>query len=358
MDKPGLLVAGELPPEDLAPPHERFTPLLYCAAPDPKAFLAEHGPRVRFVATKGETGAGAEPMAALPRLEIVACYGVGVDAIDLGHARARGIRVTNTSDVLTEGVAGMAWALLLAVARRIPAGDAWVRDGSWAAKGPAPLTTRVWGKRLGTVGLGRVGRAVARRAEAFRTAIAYGGRTPWPDVPYAYHPTPAALAAAVDTLVVCAAGGAATRGLVDRAAIEALGPGAILVNVTRGTVLDEAALLEALQARRIAAGLGVFLNEPAIDPAFAALPNVVLSPHNASGTVETRRAMGAAPRDGRADAREPGGAARRPPTADPGGLTRGRPRARACAAQKGRIVSSTSCPQRGRCTSESVPRPP
>jgi lactate dehydrogenase-like 2-hydroxyacid dehydrogenase len=297
MDKPELLVAGELPPEDLAPLHGRFTPLLYYAAPDPEAFLAEHGPRIRFIATKGEIGASATLMAALPKLGIVACYGVGVDAIDLDHARARGIRVTNTPDVLTEDVADMAWALLLATARRIPAGEAWLRDGSWAKKGPAPLTTRVWGKRLGIVGLGKVGRAVARRAEGFRMQIAYSGRTPKPDVAYAYHATPASLAAAVDMLVVCAAGGAGTRGLVDRAAIEALRPGAILVNVTRGTVVDELALIAALKAGRIAAGLDVFEGEPAIDPVFATLPNVVLSPHNASGTVETRRAIGALMRE-------------------------------------------------------------
>jgi D-3-phosphoglycerate dehydrogenase len=218
---------------------------------------------------------------------------VGVDAIDLAAARARGIAVTNTPDVLTEEVADMAFALLLATARAIPEGDAYVRSGAWAKQGPMRLATRVWGKRIGIVGLGRIGRAIARRAEGFGMAIAYSGRAR-KDVPYAFHPTPAALAPGVDILVVSAAGGAATAGLVDRAAIEALTPGAIFVNVSRGSVVDEAALIAALRSGRIAAaGLDVFHNEPAIDPVFAAFPHVVLSPHQASGTVETRKDMGA-----------------------------------------------------------------
>jgi D-3-phosphoglycerate dehydrogenase len=186
----------------------------------------------------------------------------------------------------------MAIGLLLAAARRIPAGDAWVRDGSWKTKGSMPLTTRVWGKRLGIVGLGRIGSAIARRAAAFGMPIAYSARQR-KDVPYEWYPTPAALAPHVDVLMVSAAGGATTKGLVDRAAIEALQPGAIFCNVSRGTVVDEAALLDALRAGRIgAAGLDVFLNEPDIDPAFLSFDNVVLQPHAASGTVETRKDMG------------------------------------------------------------------
>ena len=229
---------------------------------------------------------------ALPRTEIIACYGVGYDLIDVPAAKARGIRVTNTPDVLTEEVADMAIGLLLSAARRIPAGDAWVRDGSWARKGSFPLTTRVWGRSIGIVGLGRIGGAIARRAAAFGMRIAYSARQK-KDVPYAWYPTPAALAPHVDVLMVAAAGGPSTKGLVDRAAIEALQPGAIFCNVSRGTVVDEAALLDALRAGRIgAAGLDVFLDEPNIDPAFLAFDNVVLQPHAASGTVETRKDMG------------------------------------------------------------------
>lgn len=292
-DKPGLLVVGELPDWDLEALSRRFTLHLLYKAPDRAALLREHGPSIRAISTKGEIGADGILMDACPNCEIIACYGVGVDAIDLAAARARGIPVTNTPDVLTEEVADLAIGLLLAAARRIPAGDAWVRSGSWARQGPMPLTTRVYGRRLGIVGLGRIGKAIARRAEGFGMPISYSARERKPEVPYTWYPTPAALAAQVDTLVVSAAGGAATRGLVDRAAIKALPQGAIFVNVARGTVVDEAALLDALRSGRLAAaGLDVFLNEPNIDPAFLDLPHVVLQPHAASGTVETRKAMG------------------------------------------------------------------
>jgi lactate dehydrogenase-like 2-hydroxyacid dehydrogenase len=297
MDKPGLLVVGVLPEWDLEALSRRFTLHLLYEAPDRAAFLAQHGPAIRAIATKGELGADAALMDACPGARIIACYGVGVDAIDLAAARARGIAVTNTPGVLTEEVADMAFALLLAAARAIPEGDAHVRSGAWARQGPMRLTTRVWGKRLGIVGLGRIGQAIARRAEGFGMSIAYSGRTR-KDVPYAFHPTPADLAPHVEILVVSAAGGAATAGLVDRRAIEALPPGALFVNVSRGSVVDEAALIAALQSGRIAAaGLDVFRNEPAIDPVFATLPNVVLSPHQASATVETRKAMGALMRE-------------------------------------------------------------
>ncbi len=297
MDKPGLLVVGVLPDWDLVALAERFTLHLLYEAPNREDFLAQHGPSIRAIATKGELGADAAMMDACPDATIIACYGVGVDAIDLAAARARGIAVTNTPDVLTEEVADMAFALLLATARGIPEGDAHVRTGIWAQKGAMRLTTRVWGKRLGIVGLGRIGRAIARRAEGFGMDIAYSGRARQ-DVPYAFHPSPAALAPHVDILVVSAAGGAATVGLVDRAAIEALPQGVIFVNVSRGSVVDEAALIEALKSGRIAAaGLDVFHNEPGIDPVFATFPNVVLSPHQASGTVETRKAMGALMRE-------------------------------------------------------------
>lgn len=293
MDKPELLVVGILPDWDLEALAQRFTLRLLYEAPDPKAFLAQHGPKIRAFSTKGEIGADAAMMDACPNLGIIACYGVGVDAIDLPAAKARGIPVTNTPDVLTEEVADLAFALLLAAARAVLEADRYVRSGDWAAKGPMRLTTRVWGKRLGIVGLGRIGQAIARRAEAFRMPVSYSGRTK-KDVPYAYYPTPAALAPHVDVLIVSAQGGPATRGLVDRAAFAALNPGVLFANVSRGTVLDEAALLDALRSGRIAAaGLDVFLNEPALDPEFLTFPNVVLSPHNASATVETRKDMGA-----------------------------------------------------------------
>lgn len=290
--KPGVLVVGELPAWDLEALTERFDVHLYYATDDKAGMLARNRETIRAIATKGEVGADAALMDALPKLEIIGCYGVGYDLIDVPAAKARGIRVTNTPDVLTEEVADMALGLLLAAARRIPAGDAWVRDGSWKTKGAMPLQARVWGKRIGIVGLGRIGSAIARRAEAFRMPVAYSARQK-KHVPYDWYPTPAALAPHVDILMVAAAGGPATKGLVDKAAIDALQPGAIFCNVSRGTVVDEAALLAALREKRIAAaGLDVFLNEPDIDPEFMTFDHVVLQPHAASATIETRKDMG------------------------------------------------------------------
>ncbi len=297
MDKPGLLVIGPYPDADLAALAEDFSVFRLWQAKDPAALVAEVGPRVRAIGTRGELGADAALMAALPALEIVACYGVGVDAIDLDYARAHDIRVTNTPDVLTEDVADMGIALLLATARRIVAGDAHVRDGAWPA-GAMALTTRVWGKRLGIVGLGRIGRAVARRAEGFGMTIAYCDPRRVTEVSYTWHPDPVALAREVDFLIVCAAGGADTRSLIGAAVLEALGPVGMWIIISRGSVVDEPALLAALRERRIAAaGLDVFLNEPRIDAGFRALDNVVLQPHNSSGTRETRAAMGRLVRD-------------------------------------------------------------
>lgn len=291
-EKPGLLVLGPYAPEELDALAQHFAVYRLWEAVDHAAFLSAVAPLIRAIGTRGELGASTELIDALPKLEIIACFGVGTDAIDLAAARARGIRVTNTPDVLTEDVADMGWALLLATARRIPAGDAHVRSGAWA-NGAMPLTTRVWGKRLGIVGLGRIGRALARRAEGFGMTVAYSARARNPDVPYAWHPDPASLAREVDFLVVCAAGGEGTKNLVAADALKALGPEGVLVNIARGSVVDETALLAALHAGAIAAaGLDVFWNEPRIDPAFAALENVVLQPHHASGTVETRAEMG------------------------------------------------------------------
>jgi lactate dehydrogenase-like 2-hydroxyacid dehydrogenase len=292
MSKPELLLVGALSPEVEAAMERDYVVHRLWQASDPQALLREVGPRVRALGTRGDLGADTALLGALPKLEIVACFGVGVDAIDLEFARARGIRVTNTPDVLTDDVADMGMALLLAAARRIPAGDLFVRGGAWR-NGPMPLTTAVSGKRLGILGLGRVGRALARRAAGFNLTIAYCNPRPKTDVPFHWYADVVSLAAQVDFLVICAAAGAGTRGLVDGAALEALGPEGILVNIARGMIVDEPALLSALRERRIAAaGLDVFSNEPSINPAFATLDNVVLQPHNGSGTVETRRAIG------------------------------------------------------------------
>lgn len=292
MNSPEILLLGAYPEAEMAKLAETYTVHRLWEQTDPDAYLAEIGPRIRAIGTRGDLGADAALMRRLPQLELVGCFGVGVDAIDLDYARAQGVRVTNTPDVLTDDVADMAMALLLATARRIPYGDRHVRSGAWSAA-PMPLTTSVTGKRIGILGFGRVGRAVARRAVGFDMQIAYCSREQDMGIPYSWHGTAAALAAQVDFLVVCLSASADTRGIVDGDVLAALGPAGILINVARGSVIDEPALLAALKDRAIAgAGLDVFLNEPDPDPAFAAFDNVVLQPHNASGTVETRAAIG------------------------------------------------------------------
>nr|WP_303652446.1 2-hydroxyacid dehydrogenase [Paludisphaera mucosa] len=258
---------------------------------DRSSFFKEVGPAIRGLATDGGAGAPAELMRALPKLEIVAVNGVGLDAVDLKYAKEKGVVVANTPDVLTEDVADMALVLLLAAAREVVVGDAYVRSAAWERQGNRPLTRRVNGKRAGIVGLGRIGRAVARRLEALNMQIAYHNRRPI-ESPYVYYADPEALARDVDFLIVTAAGGEGSRGLVGRGVIAALGPEGILVNVARGTVVDQPALIEALRENRLAAaGLDVFADEPRVPDELRSLPNVVLQPHHGSGTVETRAAM-------------------------------------------------------------------
>jgi lactate dehydrogenase-like 2-hydroxyacid dehydrogenase len=228
---------------------------------------------------------------ALPRLEIIAINGIGTDAVDLDLARKRGIHVTTTPDVLTEDVADLALALLLATARRVCVGDRFVRSGGWLRWG-VPLATKVSGKQLGIIGLGRVGRGIARRAEGFGLSIAYADPVRKEDVAYRYQPNLRCLAGEVDFLIVAAAGGAASRNIVDRAVLDALGANGILINVARGSIVDEEALVAALVEGRLGgAGLDVFAHEPEVPEALWRLDNVVLQPHQASATVETRRAM-------------------------------------------------------------------
>ncbi len=288
-----ILLAGPYPDAEMALLGRSYVVHRLWEHSDPKAYLAGIGPRIRVLGTRGDLGASAALMAQLPNLELVAVYGVGYDAVDLDYARSRGIRVTNTPDVLTDDVADMALALLLATARRIPFGDAHVRSGAWK-NGPMPLTTSIFGKRLGVLGFGRVGRAVAKRATGFDMSIAYCAREQDVDSPYPWFADAAELAASVDYLVICLSASAETNGMVDARVLAALGSRGMLVNVSRGSVVDEPALIDALRTGTIAAaGLDVFNNEPEPDTGFLALPNVVLQPHNASGTVETRGAIGA-----------------------------------------------------------------
>ncbi len=269
-----------------------FTVHRLWAAPDRDKLLAEVAPRIRGVQTSGFTGLSAQVIDALPKLEIVASFGVGVDAVDFDATRRRGIVVTNTPDVLNDCVADLALGLMIAAARRIPQGDAFTRAGKWL-QGNMPLAMRVTGARLGILGLGRIGRAIAKRAAGFDMQVAYHSRRPVADVPYRYYDKLVDLARDSDFLVVIAPGGKETFHIVDEAVMRALGTKGVLVNVARGSLVDEQALLRVLQEGALGgAALDVFEDEPRVPEAFFTLDNVVLSPHVGSGTHHTRKAMG------------------------------------------------------------------
>jgi lactate dehydrogenase-like 2-hydroxyacid dehydrogenase len=297
MTKPEILMMGPYPAWDLEDLESNYKVHKLWEATDRAAFLSEVGGNVRAIATRGEIGASAELMKALPGLEIVSCYGVGTDAIDLSHAKANGIRVTNTPNVLTADVADIGVGLLLAVARQIPHADKYVRDGRWRSAN-MHLVTRVHGKKVGIVGMGRIGVEVAKRLAAFDCPVAYFDINQRDDLPYTFVPHLLALAEQSDFLIVTLAGGASTQGIINADVLRALGRDGILINISRGSTVDEAALLDALERNVIkGAGLDVFWNEPNIDERFLTLENVVLQPHHASGTVETRQAMGKLVRD-------------------------------------------------------------
>ncbi|PDV87904.1 hydroxyacid dehydrogenase [Rhizobium sp. H4] len=292
-----ILMTGAYPEWDMVDLEAKYRVHRLWEAADRQELIARVGKDIRAIATRGELGASAELMKQLPKLEIVSCYGVGTDAIDLSYARANRVRVTNTPDVLTEDVADIAIGLLLATARQIPQADVFVRAGQWGNVA-MPLVTRVAGKKVGLAGMGRIGKAIAKRAAAFGCDIAYFARNEHMDVAYAYQPDLVALADWADFLIVIVPGGQATMKIINAEVLKALGPNGMLINVSRGTTVDEEALIAALQNGTIrAAGLDVFLNEPKIDARFLALQNVVLQPHHGSGTVETRKAMGQLVRD-------------------------------------------------------------
>ena len=294
-----ILQIGPYPEWDQGPLDAAFAIHRYFEADDKAELLARVGPRIRGIATRGELGAGAALIEALPNLEIISVYGVGYDAVDLKTCRDRGIRVTNTPDVLTGDVADLGVAMMLAQARGMIGAEKWVRDGSWAAKGLYPLQHRVFGKRAGVLGLGRIGYEVAKRLAAFDMEIAYSS-TAAKECPsgWTFIKDPVALAARSDFLFVTLAASAATRHIVGKEVIEAVGPEGMIINISRASNIDEAALLDALEQGRLgSAALDVFEGEPALDPRFLALDNVLLQPHHGSGTVETRKAMGQLLRD-------------------------------------------------------------
>ena len=289
--RPEILQTGLMPAIQPALEAAYVVHRLY-EAKDRQAFVAEVGPRVRAIVTGGNYGAGTALIDALPELGLVAVHGVGTDAVDLERCAARGIKVSVTAGVLTEDVADMALGLVLAVARRLAEGDRYVRAGKWPTE-RFPLGRKVTGKRLGILGFGRIGQAIARRAAGFDMTVGYCDLREAEGCSYRFCGSPAELAAQSDFLVIAAAASAATRGLVGRAVLDALGPEGVLINVARGSIVDEPELVAALEEGRIAAaGLDVFADEPNVPEALFKLDNVVLQPHQASATAETRIKMG------------------------------------------------------------------
>lgn len=299
MNKPQILQIGPYPEWDEEPLNAAFSVYRYFEADDKAALLAAVGPTVRAIATRGELGANRAMIEACPALELVSVYGVGFDAVDLAACRERGIRVTNTPDVLTNDVADLGVAMMLCQSRGMIGAEGWVKDGSWSSNGLYPLKRRVWGRRAGVLGLGRIGYEVAKRLQGFDMQIAYSDVAAKDFAPnWEFVADPVALAARSDFLFVTLAASAATRHIVGREVIAALGTEGMLINISRASNIDEEALLAALESGALgSAALDVFEGEPKLNPRFLALDNVLLQPHHASGTIETRKAMGQLVRD-------------------------------------------------------------
>ena len=290
--KPEIIITARGHAGTMATLQSEFNTHLLSEAPDRNAFLKQHAPTVRGLATFGPMAVDGKLMDSLPKLEIIANFGVGVDAINLDDAKKRSIIVTNTPDVLNEAVADTALALVLNTVRKFPQSEVYLRGGNWATRGPYPLSTDIGGKTLGILGLGRIGEAIARRAAACGMKIRYHNRNR-KDVSYPYDPDPVALAKNSDVLLVVTPATAETSRIINAKVLDALGPKGYVVNIARGSVVDEPALLRYLQEKKIAgAGLDVFADEPRVPAEFFTLDNAVLFPHVGSATVETRKAMG------------------------------------------------------------------
>ncbi|KRA42012.1 2-hydroxyacid dehydrogenase [Devosia sp. Root635] len=285
-----ILQTGKLLASCEAALAERYTVHKLHEQPDPRAWLAANGSRIRAHAG---SGVQADLMDALPNLEIIASFGVGYDNIDTKSARARNIRVTNTPNVLNDAVAELTIGLMIALARRIPQADQYVRQGKWLG-GSMPLLSELTGKTVGILGLGRIGKEIAARAQAMKMRVVYHGRKRQPSEPHIFYDSLVDMARDSDWLVIIAPGGKGTERIVSREVLTALGPRGMLVNIARGTLVDEPAMLDLLQNGGLGgAALDVFENEPNVPAGFLALDNVVLSPHQGSATVQTRDAMGA-----------------------------------------------------------------
>lgn len=299
MAKPHVLQLGPYPEWDQQVLEQAYVMHRLHEAEDRAGFLRRVGADIRAIAARGIHTVDRALIEACPRLEIIAVYGVGYDGVDLQACRDQGVLVTNTPDVLTGDVADLGVAMMLAQSRRMIAAERWARDGSWAEKGVFALSHRVHGARAGILGLGRIGYEVARRLAGFDMQIAYGDVAPKDHAPgWAFEADALALAARSDFLFVTLAATAETRHIVGRDVLAALGPEGVLINISRAANVDEAALLEALETGALGgAALDVFEGEPAFNPRFLALENVLLQPHHASGTLETRKAMGQLMRD-------------------------------------------------------------
>jgi lactate dehydrogenase-like 2-hydroxyacid dehydrogenase len=288
-----ILVPGELPAKTQATLAERFAVHCITEAEETARIAPELMARFRGIARGAHFGIGRDLIGRLPKLEIIANFGVGYDGIDLETSAERGVVVTNTPDVLTEEVADTALGLILMTVRELSAAERHVRAGDWARQGNYPLTATLRDRTAGIVGLGRIGMAIARRLDAMGVPVVYHTRRPRSDVGYRHFPDFRAMVKAVDLLVVVIPGTAATKNLVNADVLADLGPNGILINMGRGSVVDERALIEALQRRTIrAAGLDVFVDEPNVPAELIELGNVVLLPHVGSASVYTRDAMG------------------------------------------------------------------
>ncbi|WP_201400890.1 2-hydroxyacid dehydrogenase [Kaistia sp. 32K] len=290
MSRPELLMPGRMQQNINDALDAKFVVHRLYEAKDPAATLAEIAPRIQAVAVGGAVDAAL--IDKLPKLEIIASFGVGYDAVDAKHAATKGVIVTNTPDVLTEEVADTALGLLLMTVRELSASERYLRAGKWPS-GNYRLSGSLRDRTVGIVGLGRIGKAIARRLEAFDVKVVYHNRRPASDVAYKYYADLTEMARDVDTLLSVLPGGASTEKVINRAVLDALGPEGVLINIGRGTVVDEPELIKALQEKRIlAAGLDVFEKEPQVPAELIALENVVLLPHVGSASVYTRNAMG------------------------------------------------------------------
>jgi lactate dehydrogenase-like 2-hydroxyacid dehydrogenase len=295
--KPEILqLSPILIPQVNAKLNELYTVRPYFQQADKAAYLREHGANIRGVVTGGHTGIKREVLEQLPKVEVIAVNGVGTDAVDLAYARDRGIRVTATIGALTEDVADLAIGLLISACRGLGTGDRYVRSGEWARTAtplvPLPLARQFSGMRIGIVGLGRVGRAVATRAAAFGCPINYTDLNAMSDVPYTFVSDLVELARQSDALIVAAAADKA-KGIINAKVLDALGAEGYLINVARGSLVNEPDLIAALQSGSIAgAGLDVFADEPNVPDELFELETVILQPHRASATVQTRTRMG------------------------------------------------------------------